>query len=69
MVFLYYKTFMADLQTIYCLCNVLEGKLYLISLGVCQCSVFSLWTATGNPTLHIPHALCAYVLEKTYIDN
>lgn len=67
MIFLYYYAFMADLKTILCLCSVLEGKLYLISLGVCQCSIFSLRTATGNSTLHIPRALRAYVLEKVIL--
>lgn len=67
MIFLYYKAFMADLQTILCLCSVLDGKLHLISLGVCQCSIFSLSTATGNSALHIPHALHAYVLEKVIL--
>lgn len=67
MIFLYYKAFMADLQTILYLCSVLEGKLYLISLGVCQCSIFSLRTAVGNPTLHIPRALHACILEKVIL--
>lgn len=67
MIFLYYKAFMADLQIILCLCSVLQGKLYLICLGVCQCSIFSLRTAIGNPRLHIPHALHAYVLEKVIL--
>lgn len=67
MIFLYYKAFMAVLQMILCLCSVLEGKLYLISLGVCQCSIFSLRTATGNSTLRIPQALHAYVLEKVIL--
>lgn len=67
MIFLYYNAFMADLQTILCLCSVLEGKLYLISLGVCQCSIFYFKIVTGNPTLHIPCALNAYVLEKVIL--
>lgn len=67
MIFLYYKAFMADLQTILCLCSVLEGKLYLISLSVCQSSIFSLRNATGNSTLHIPCVLPAYVLEKVIL--
>lgn len=65
--FLYYNAFMADLKTILCLCSVLEVKLYLISLGLCQCSIVSLRTATGNPTVLIPRALHAHVLEKVIL--